>query len=75
MVSTSDVDRLFLQAVLSRGVMSSKLAQLLWEKSIEAVNCTLKQYRFSRRFLFHLRLSSLERRIKIEVLERQAVLE
>ncbi|KJA27517.1 hypothetical protein HYPSUDRAFT_130943 [Hypholoma sublateritium FD-334 SS-4] len=38
MVSASDVDRLFLQAVLSRGVMSSKLAQLLWEKSIEAVN-------------------------------------
>ena len=37
-VSTADVDRLFLQAVLSRGLLSTKLAQSLWEKSIDAVN-------------------------------------
>ena len=37
-VSAADVDRLFLQAVLSRGLLSTKLAQSLWEKSIDAVN-------------------------------------
>ena len=37
-VSAADVDRLFLQAVLSRGLLSSTLAQSLWEKSIDAVN-------------------------------------
>lgn len=37
-VSAADVDRLFLQAVLSRGLLSAKLAQSLWEKSIDAVN-------------------------------------
>ncbi|KAF9483921.1 hypothetical protein BDN70DRAFT_873327 [Pholiota conissans] len=40
MISPADVERLFLQAVLSRGVMSAKLAQLLWEKSIDAVNAS-----------------------------------
>ncbi|KAJ6630738.1 Nse1 non-SMC component of SMC5-6 complex-domain-containing protein [Mycena sp. CBHHK59/15] len=37
MVSSGDVQRLFLQAVLSRGVLSGKLAQTLWEKSKDAV--------------------------------------
>jgi hypothetical protein len=37
-VSAADVDRLFLQAVLSRGLLSGSLAQTLWEKSIDAVN-------------------------------------
>ncbi|KAF8797954.1 hypothetical protein BYT27DRAFT_7203644 [Phlegmacium glaucopus] len=39
-VSAADVDRLFLQAVLSRGLLSSTLAQSLWEKSIDAVNAS-----------------------------------
>uniref|UniRef100_A0A8H7Y5N4 Non-structural maintenance of chromosomes element 1 homolog n=1 Tax=Psilocybe cubensis TaxID=181762 RepID=A0A8H7Y5N4_PSICU len=38
MVTPGDVDRLFLQAVLSRGIMSIELAQLLWGKCIKAVN-------------------------------------
>ena len=37
-VSAADVERLFLQAVISRGLLSAKLAQSLWEKSIDAVN-------------------------------------
>lgn len=37
-VSSADVDRLFLQAALSRGIMSKQLALVLWEKSIQAVN-------------------------------------
>jgi hypothetical protein len=37
-VIAADVDRLFLQAVLSRGLLSTTLAQFLWEKSIDAVN-------------------------------------
>ncbi|KAJ7740672.1 Nse1 non-SMC component of SMC5-6 complex-domain-containing protein [Mycena maculata] len=36
-VSVKDVQRLFLQAVLSRGVLSLKLAQTLWVKSKVAV--------------------------------------
>ncbi|KAJ6596828.1 Nse1 non-SMC component of SMC5-6 complex-domain-containing protein [Mycena vulgaris] len=36
-VSPHDVQRLFLQAVLSRGVLSGKLAQTLWAQSKEAV--------------------------------------
>ncbi|KAJ7097986.1 Nse1 non-SMC component of SMC5-6 complex-domain-containing protein [Mycena belliarum] len=36
-VKPQDVQRLFLQAVLSRGVLSGKLAQTLWEKSKAAV--------------------------------------
>ncbi|KAJ6502611.1 hypothetical protein C8R45DRAFT_626081 [Mycena sanguinolenta] len=36
-VSAKDVQRLFLQAVLSRGVLSGKLAQALWAKSKDAV--------------------------------------
>ncbi|KAJ6496618.1 Nse1 non-SMC component of SMC5-6 complex-domain-containing protein [Mycena vitilis] len=35
--SAKDVQRLFLQAVLSRGVLSGKLAQTLWAKSKDAV--------------------------------------
>ncbi|EGN95424.1 hypothetical protein SERLA73DRAFT_60158 [Serpula lacrymans var. lacrymans S7.3] len=37
MVSSNDVQRLFLQAVFSRGVLSFKLAKILWEKCIDAV--------------------------------------
>ncbi|KAF8078023.1 hypothetical protein FPV67DRAFT_1557445 [Lyophyllum atratum] len=37
MVSSADVQRLFLQAIFSRGVLSEKLAQTLWEKSVAAV--------------------------------------
>ncbi|KAJ7156036.1 Nse1 non-SMC component of SMC5-6 complex-domain-containing protein [Mycena crocata] len=36
-VSANDVQRLFLQAVLSRGFLSAKLAQTLWAQSKEAV--------------------------------------
>ncbi|KAJ7046719.1 Nse1 non-SMC component of SMC5-6 complex-domain-containing protein [Mycena alexandri] len=36
-VHAKDVQRLFLQAVLSRGVLSGKLAQTIWAKSKEAV--------------------------------------
>ncbi|KIY50938.1 hypothetical protein FISHEDRAFT_38594 [Fistulina hepatica ATCC 64428] len=38
MVSAKDMDRLFLQAVLSRGVVTAKLARILWGKCILAVN-------------------------------------
>jgi len=38
MVSAQDVDRVFLQAVLSRGLMSGELAKALWERSIDVVN-------------------------------------
>ena len=37
MVSVDDVPRLFLQAILSRGLLSASLAQTLWVKSIAAV--------------------------------------
>ncbi|TFK42659.1 Nse1 non-SMC component of SMC5-6 complex-domain-containing protein [Crucibulum laeve] len=37
MASAADVERLFLQSVLSRGMVSKKLAQTLWERSIAAV--------------------------------------
>jgi len=40
MVSSADVERLFLQSVLSRGVMSFKLAQVLWEKCVDAVKAS-----------------------------------
>ncbi|KAF9052949.1 Nse1 non-SMC component of SMC5-6 complex-domain-containing protein [Panaeolus papilionaceus] len=36
-ISESDVEKLFLQAVLSRGIVSTKLAKILWKKSREAV--------------------------------------
>ncbi|KAJ7219212.1 Nse1 non-SMC component of SMC5-6 complex-domain-containing protein [Mycena pura] len=36
-VNQKDVQRLFLQAVFSRGVLSGKLAQTLWEKAKETV--------------------------------------
>lgn len=39
-VVATDVDRLFLQAVLSRGLLSATLAKSLWEKAIDAVNGT-----------------------------------
>lgn len=37
MVSSDDAQRLFLQAILSRGILTGKLAQILWEKCIAAV--------------------------------------
>ena len=37
-VFAADVDRLFLQAVLSRGLLSGSLAKSLWVKSIDVVN-------------------------------------
>ena len=37
MVSENDVQRLFLQAIISRRVVSKKLAQILWEKCVDAV--------------------------------------
>ncbi|GLB35026.1 putative CDP-alcohol phosphatidyltransferase class-I family protein [Lyophyllum shimeji] len=37
MVSTDDVQRLFLQAIFSRGILSGKLAQTLWAKCVAAV--------------------------------------
>ncbi|KAF8902063.1 hypothetical protein CPB84DRAFT_892567 [Gymnopilus junonius] len=39
-VSPADVDRLFLQATLSRGILSKQLALVLWEKSVQAVNAS-----------------------------------
>ncbi|KAI9510849.1 hypothetical protein F5148DRAFT_488435 [Russula earlei] len=38
MVSPLDVQRLFLQAVISRKVLSADLAKVLWKQCIEAVN-------------------------------------
>ncbi|KAF4579090.1 CDP-diacylglycerol-serine O-phosphatidyltransferase [Pleurotus pulmonarius] len=38
MVSAGDVQRLFLQAVLSRGALSVTLAQAIWAKCVDAVN-------------------------------------
>ena len=38
MATAGDVQRLFLQAVISRCVVPIKLAKILWQKSIEAVN-------------------------------------
>ncbi|KIJ68967.1 hypothetical protein HYDPIDRAFT_122903 [Hydnomerulius pinastri MD-312] len=37
MVSSNDIQRLFLQAVFSRGILSFKHAHALWEKCIDAV--------------------------------------
>ncbi|KAH0583962.1 hypothetical protein H2248_009545 [Termitomyces sp. 'cryptogamus'] len=37
-VSSDDVQRVFIQAILSRAIVSRNLAQILWEKSIDAVN-------------------------------------
>ena len=37
MVSENDVQRLFLQAIISRRVVTKKLAQILWERCINAV--------------------------------------
>lgn len=36
-VSKNDVQRLFLQAVFSRGVLSEKLAMVIWAKCKDAV--------------------------------------
>ena len=41
MVSSDDVQRLFLQAVFSRRVLSADLAKALWKQSVEAVKGTL----------------------------------
>jgi hypothetical protein len=40
MVSANDVQRLFLQGVFSRSILSFKHAQVLWEKCIDAVKGT-----------------------------------
>jgi hypothetical protein len=37
MVSSNDVQRLFLQAIFSRGFLSEKLAMTLWTKCVETV--------------------------------------
>jgi len=37
MASSNDVERLFLQAIFSRGVLSEKLARILWAKCVRAV--------------------------------------
>ncbi|KAK0459645.1 Nse1 non-SMC component of SMC5-6 complex-domain-containing protein [Desarmillaria tabescens] len=37
MVSADDVQRVFLQAVLSRGVLSENLAKILWARSVQVV--------------------------------------
>lgn len=37
MVSSSDIQRLFLQSVISRRVLSADLAKALWKQSVEAV--------------------------------------
>lgn len=66
MVSASDVDRLFLQAVLSRGVMSSKLAQLLWEKSIEAVNGVCHSH-LPKHVFSHCQFFSLQQLLEFEI--------
>ncbi|KAL9715077.1 hypothetical protein Ac2012v2_001736 [Leucoagaricus gongylophorus] len=38
MVQQTDVNRLFLQSMLSRGPVPEKLAQTIWKKCVEAVN-------------------------------------
>lgn len=43
MVSANDVQRLFLQGVFSRSILSFKHAQVLWEKCIDAVKSTCTQ--------------------------------
>ncbi|KIK59760.1 hypothetical protein GYMLUDRAFT_44212 [Collybiopsis luxurians FD-317 M1] len=40
MVSPGDVQRLFLQAILARGILSENLAQVIWKKCVEAVKTT-----------------------------------
>lgn len=40
-VSSNDVQRLFLQAILSRRVLSQKLAAKIWEKCVAAVQGVL----------------------------------
>ncbi|KAH9981233.1 Nse1 non-SMC component of SMC5-6 complex-domain-containing protein [Lactifluus volemus] len=40
MVSSTDVQRLFLQSILSRRVLSADLAKALWKQCIEAVKAT-----------------------------------
>ena len=40
MVASGDVQRLFLQSVISRRVLSADLAKALWKQSIEAVKGT-----------------------------------
>lgn len=44
MVSSNDVQRLFLQGVFSRGILSFKHAQVLWEKCIEAIKGTYRGF-------------------------------
>ncbi|EKM55550.1 uncharacterized protein PHACADRAFT_256260 [Phanerochaete carnosa HHB-10118-sp] len=41
MVSSNDVQRLYLQAILSRRILSQKLAAQIWYKCAEAVKGTV----------------------------------
>ncbi|KAF8580892.1 hypothetical protein K439DRAFT_1355770 [Ramaria rubella] len=47
MVSVDDVSRVFLQSIMSRRVVSDKLARILWEKSVEAVRAADGDVEFS----------------------------
>jgi hypothetical protein len=38
MVSSLDVQRLFLQSAISRRVLSAELAKVIWKQCVEAVN-------------------------------------
>ena len=44
MVSSNDVQRLFLQATLSRRVMTREVALKLWEKCVDAVKGSLATF-------------------------------
>lgn len=39
-MKASDVDRVFIQALMTRRVVSEELAKMLWKKSKEAVQST-----------------------------------
>ncbi|KAF5357780.1 hypothetical protein D9756_001638 [Leucocoprinus leucothites] len=45
MVQQADVNRLFLQSMLSRGSVPEKLARTIWKKCVEAVNAVSKDGR------------------------------
>jgi len=49
MVSANDVSRVFLQSMISRRVVTDKLARVLWAKAVDAVKSNKKPR------LFHLR--------------------
>ena len=55
MVSSLDVQRLFLQSAISRRVLSAELAKVIWKQCVEAVKGLVT-------VLSHLGSSSLKRR-------------